>query len=412
MGWVSISGDDMLDGGPGGDTLDGGGTDATPGVDTATYASAMEGVTVDLSGGNRGRGDAAGDSFDGIERYVGSYHADIFIAGDDPDHITGGPTTGPGDSDTGDTSNDTVSYARSDEGVTVDLSSSDPQSTTDNGYASGDTLAGIENVVGSNHRDTLTAAAGGSVITGGREDDTLTGGAGSDTFVFAPLDGDDEITGFTVDGDAQDKIDLSAFTSIASLDDLKDTKDSNGEISDTGTAVEINLPNDGEIRLNGVTNADSLTADNFIFYTKPIIGNTGDRFNNEINGGSGDDAIYGEQGRDILNGGAGDDEIYGGEDNDTINGGEGDDWLDGGPGIDTFVFEPGNGNDYIMDYTSGEKIDLSAFMNADGTALTAGDVADTTTGDSNYVIDLSDHGGGTITLLGVTTVPEGDFMFS
>ena len=36
--------------------------------------------------------------------------------------------------------------------------------------------------------------------------------------------------------------------------------------------------------------------------------------------------------------------------------------MDGGPGADTFVFEPGNGNDYIMDFTSGmDKIDLSAF---------------------------------------------------
>ena len=109
------TGDDTLDGGPGGDTLDGGGTRDVPGTDIATYESAMEGVTVDLSGSNLGRGDAAGDSFPGIEQYVGSNHADIFIAGDDPDHITGGPT--------GDTSSDTVSYARSDEAVTVDLSS-------------------------------------------------------------------------------------------------------------------------------------------------------------------------------------------------------------------------------------------------------------------------------------------------
>ena len=86
-------GDDTLDGGPGADDLDGGGTDDLPGMDIATYASAEAGVTVDLSGGNSGRGDAAGDSFKGIEQYVGSYHADIFIAGDDPEHITGGPAT-------------------------------------------------------------------------------------------------------------------------------------------------------------------------------------------------------------------------------------------------------------------------------------------------------------------------------
>ena len=384
-------GDDMLDGGAGADTLDGGGTQAVSGTDIATYASAEAGVTVDLSGGNRGAGDAAGDSFDGIERYEGSYHVDSFIAGDDPDHIIGGPTTGgPGGS--GDTSSDTVSYARSDEGVTVDLSSSGTQSS--NGYASGDTLTNIENVIGSSHGDNLTAAGGGSVLTGGRGDDTLTGGGGSDTFVFASGDGDDEINSFTI---ADDKIDLSAFTSIASLDDLRDSNDSNGEISVTGSAVEINLPNNGEIRLNGVT-TDTLTADNFIFYTKPISGNTGDRFNNEINGGRGDDAIYGEQGRDILNGGDGDDEIYGGEDKDTLNGGEGDDWLDGGPGADTFVFEPGSGNDYIMDFTSGDRIELRGFTDAEGTALIA--LLDDNTGatDGNFVIDLPD--GGTITVLG------------
>ena len=391
-------GDDMLDGGPGADKLDGGGTLQVPGRDIATYASAEAGVTVDLSGGNSGRGDAAGDSFDGIEQYVGSYHADIFIAGDDPDHITGGPTTGPGELTAGDTSKDTVSYVRSDEGVTVDLSSNGAQSTTDNGYASGDELISIENVIGSNHRDTLTAADGGSVITGGREFDTLVGGSGSDTFVFASGDGDDDINTFTI-SDGQDKIDLSAFTSIASLDDLKD------DISNRGGDIEIDLPGGGEIRLNTATGFDAsdddfygLTADNFIFYTKRISGNMGDRFNNEINGGSGDDAIYGEQGRDILNGGDGDDEIYGGEDKDTINGGEGDDWLDGGTGDDTFVFEPGNGNDVIMDFetgATGDKIILKGFKNADGLDLTS--TSGITVG-SDGVIDLTAYGGGMISL--------------
>ena len=399
------NGNDMLDGGPGADKLDGGGTLQDSGMDIATYASAEAGVTVDLSGGNSGRGDAAGDSFDGIEQYVGSSHADIFIAGDDPDHITGGPASGNGD-----TSNDTVSYVRSDGGVTVDLSAT-AQSTSDNGYASGDDLNSIENVIGSDHRDILTAADGGSVITGGEEDDTLAGGSGSDTFVFASGDGDDEINSFTITG-GQDKIDLSAFTSIASLDDLKD------DISNRGGDIEIDLPSGGEIRLNdaGGFNASDddyygLTADNFIFYTKRISGNMGDRFNNEINGGSGDDAIYGEQGRDILNGGGGDDEIYGGEDEDTINGGEGDDWLDGGPGDDTFVFEPGNGNDHIMDFTSGDMIDLSAFTDANGNPLEISDIPDENTGDDNYVIDLSEFGGGTITVLDVTTL-GGDFIFT
>ena len=130
-----------------------------------------------------------------------------------------------------------------------------------------------------------------------------------------------------------------------------------------------------------------------------------------MDGQGGNDRMYGEAGRDTLNGGSGDDEMYGGEDNDILNGGEGDDLMDGGPGADTFVFEPGNGNDYIMDFTSGlDKIDLSAFTADNGDPLITG-VTDSTQGDDNYVIDLTEFGGGTITLLGVTTTVDDDFFF-
>ena len=131
------------------------------------------------------------------------------------------------------------------------------------------------------------------------------------------------------------------------------------------------------------------------------------------NRGRGDDAIYGEQGRDILNGGEGDDEIYGGEDKDTINGGEGNDWLDGGPGEDTFVFEPGNGNDVIMDFTAGtaagsDNIDLRAFRTEPGTAFTA--PPDAIADDGHFTIDLTAVDGGMITILGVGDGATIDFI--
>ena len=330
--------------------------DHAPGTDIATYAGATAGVTVDLSGGNRGQGDAAGDTFTGIEQYMGSGHADTFIAGKDADNINGGAGS------------DTVSYERSEQGVTVVLSSPS-QSDSDNpdgSYARGDTLNDIENVTGSNHADNLTAGNGGSVIDGGRSDDRLTAGNGSDTFKFASGDGDDEVFSFDTD---TDKIDLSAFSSIASMDDL--------DISTVGTNnenTEIDLPGNGEITIYGVNESNPLTADNFIFHDRPV------------NGTSSSNVLEGDLYNNTMDGEGGDDEMYGGEDKDILNGGEGDDLMDGGPGADTFVFEPGNGNDYIMDFTSGEDmIDLSAFDD-----ITSGNISDIITDDGdNAVINLS-----------------------
>ena len=165
-------GNDTLDGGPGADKLEGGGTGTETDTETdiATYASAMAGVTVDLSGGNRGQGDAAGDTYTGIEQYVGSAHDDVFIAGKDEHNMNGGEGS------------DTVSYERSVKEVQVNLGGG-TQTPTQNSdfdnadnFARGDTLTSIENVIGSNHDDDLTAnGTTGSVINGGKGDDRLTG---------------------------------------------------------------------------------------------------------------------------------------------------------------------------------------------------------------------------------------------
>ena len=108
-------GNDILEGGPGRDTMDGGEGDD----DTATYANAMAGVTVDLAG-TSGQGDAAGDRFTSIEKIEGSAHDDTFISGEDADEMDGGAHKEGGD---------TVSYEKSKARVTVDLSSANAQSS-------------------------------------------------------------------------------------------------------------------------------------------------------------------------------------------------------------------------------------------------------------------------------------------
>ena len=226
-----------------------------------------------------------------------------------------------------------------------------------------------QTVTGTDEADTLEGDRGANTIDGGAGDDTLTGGAGADTFVFAAGHGDDTVTDFT---DGEDTIDLTAFTGITQFSDL--------DVTQTGDNVEIDLSGHGggTITLEGVS-ADDLDGADFMFY---------------------DPVVDGTAGADTLTGGAG---------ADTITGGAGDDTLTGGADADTFVFGAGHGDDTITDFADGEDtIDLTAF-----TGITQfSDLTVTQKGD-NVEIDLSGHGGGTITLEGVSTddLDGADFMF-
>ena len=74
-----------------------------------------------------------------------------------------------------------------------------------------------------------------------------------------------------------------------------------------------------------------------------IFGNAGADI---VDGGTGGDTIYGEEGDDILDGGEGGDFLSGDEGDDTLEGGAGDDHIEGGEGDDTV--DGGEGNDLIL----------------------------------------------------------------
>ena len=125
-------------------------------------------------------------------------------------------------------------------------------------------------------------------------------------------------------------------------------------------------------------------------------------------GGGGDDTLYGDGGDDELYGDAGDDELYGGTGDDELEGGAGTDTLTGGAGADTFVFAAGHGSDTITDFEPDESdlIDVSAFA-----GITAFAGLSLTNDDSDTVLDLGSHGGGTVRLEGVSVadLEAGDF---
>jgi Ca2+-binding RTX toxin-like protein len=178
------SGANWLTGGINASTLMGrGGDDVLDGhngwQDTASYAEASTGVTVDLTiSGPQSTGEG-NDTLIGIENLTGSAFGDVLkgtsganvlIGGAGDDMLIG--RDGFDRLDGGD-GIDTVSYADAATGVQVDLSP--------NGAFNPDTLISIENVVGSAFADTLTGDAGSNALSGGAGNDRLTGGLGRDT---------------------------------------------------------------------------------------------------------------------------------------------------------------------------------------------------------------------------------------
>ncbi|MCG9890140.1 MAG: hypothetical protein MH252_03550 [Thermosynechococcaceae cyanobacterium MS004] len=65
-----------------------------------------------------------------------------------------------------------------------------------------------------------------------------------------------------------------------------------------------------------------------------------------LNGGNGDDQIFGGEGQDVLNGDNGNDKLFGDLGADVLIGGNGDDQLFGGAGDDFLIGE--NGNDLLV----------------------------------------------------------------
>jgi Ca2+-binding RTX toxin-like protein len=236
-GLIGGAGNDTLTGGAGADQLDGG-----DGFDIADYADSSAGVTITLSdgtaeAGGTAEGDvimfAAGGSYArSIEAIRGSAFADVLVADDlglqldgagDNDTLTGGlgndallggagddVISGGGGNDSlyggagadqidGGAGIDTAFYSDSTAGVTVDLGNGQPEA---GGFAAGDQLSNVENVVGSQLADVLIGDAlgnqllgnsGNDTIAGGNGNDVITGGAGFDQ-LYATLGGLDTVT--------------------------------------------------------------------------------------------------------------------------------------------------------------------------------------------------------------------------
>jgi Ca2+-binding RTX toxin-like protein len=395
------AGDDTLTGGAGADVLIGG----TGNADLALYGGATA-VTVDLSTGKGKGGDAEGDTLSGIENVSGSTADDVLTGnsganslsgGDGSDTLSGGAgndqqfggtgddllTGGSGaDALDGGDDFDTAFYAGSAARVTVNLLTG----TGSGGDAHGDTLTGIEAVIGSSFGDTLTGGAGNDTLEGGAGNDALSGGAANDTAAYATAS-----KGVTVNLSilvAQNTVGAGTDT-LSGIENL--TGSAFGDTLSGNSKANVLEGGAGNDTLHGGFGDDTASYANsagaavpggwFGVWVELFEGaaqntrgagvDTLDSIENAI-GSDFDDVLIGSTSDNVLQGRGGDDSLDGRDGNNTLIGGAGNDTLAGGFDNDVFVFDAAFGNDEIVNFGSGEdKVDFDNALFATKAAVVA-----------------------------------------
>ena len=170
---------DVLSGGPDDDSLNGG-----PGDDTGDYSSSGAGVTVDLSNGAAQATGQGTDTLSGIDNLIGTSQTDVLTgdgavntinAGDGTDDIVRG-LAGNDVLDGGGDAGDTVSYV-DEPAVLANLTTGTATNT-----GGTDTLSGFFDIDGSLFDDTLVGDGLANELEGFVGDDALEGRLGDDAY--------------------------------------------------------------------------------------------------------------------------------------------------------------------------------------------------------------------------------------
>ena len=383
--------ENVLIGGAGDDTLEGDGSDdflfGGDGTDTAVFAGNLGDYTI--TEGDDGSftitdnvGSEGTDTVDGIEfaqfadqtvqlvfpgatngddNLVGTADADVISAlggndtidgaggddiinGNDGDDIILG--SAGADSITGGEGFDTVDYSNSASGITLGGGGA-----LTGGDAEGDTISGVEVIIGSDFGDSFRLRSGVIEYRGGGGNDSaffsntndrvFDGGDGNDTLTL-DVNSNDTHTGIFDGGAGQDVLAIGGFGGTTFFEDMTDstvtgfeTLDFLGNVDDytiTFLAEQFtfgrvrNRQDTGGVTIN-ILMGDSTTFD--------LSGVTFERSTPELEdffifGDADDETITGSILADTINGGDGADRLEGGAGNDTLNGEAGADRLIGG----------------------------------------------------------------------------------
>jgi len=197
-------------------------------------------------------------------------------------------------------------------------------------------------LIGNGGNDVLYGSGNNDTLIGGVGSDTLNGGYGDDTYIFNKGDGIDTIADYS-------GIDTIQFGEGISRSDLE------FNVINSGSALKISFKNNS----NDSIVINQANVENIKFASGEIL-KLSDIFDSiKIIGTEGNDLIRaGINTPHIIEGGNGDDDIRANNYTKSINGGKGNDWLYGGNGNDTYIFNEGDGSDVIYDISG---IDIIKF---------------------------------------------------
>ena len=330
---VGDGADNVLDGdgagGPGADTLRGGG-----GTDVVTYALRSAPIHADLSGASGTGEDTIGSDVEGL---VGGSGDDLLSGNGAANVINGGPGNDVLDGRLGGDvlvggagPHDLVSYADRTKSVRVSLDGVANDGESGEGDNAG---ADVEDVSSGSGSDTLTGNASNNHLEGGTGADTIVGGAGEDTVDYSARNGSVGVyldgtaaSGTSADGPrgARDRIAADVEDAVAGSSDDVLVGNSGPNVLDAGLGDDV---------LDGGLGPDELRGsegDDVVDYSRRSTGVLVNLNGAPVSGNAGDGPAAARDRVSEVEG------IVGGSGSDMLVGSGRDNVFLGGPGADVF----------------------------------------------------------------------------
>jgi len=248
------------------------------------------------------------------------------------------------------------------------------------GYAGDDILDGGAG------NDTLYGGSGNNILDGGAGDDTIilesNGTFGSDLFAYNTASSVQAGTEESINLDGKtrfgDVMDGGANVDTVELTDGSDAFFLHDSFSGFHSSVTLVEDYDGRLgaaRIANIENINSGLGDDIVDLTSPNYSLEGQDIT--VDGGSGNDTLWGSDANETLKGGVGDDVLFGGA---------GTNVLTGGADADEFQFTGSSTNDTVKDFSLSDG-DTLRFFNKGGAQFDRSSVSLNNAGDELSISD-------------------------